>query len=180
VRTLLCNAQELFNFVDTMKPNIHQSVLFVCMGNICRSPTAEGVFRAKAANAGLAVQIDSCGTHAYHIGEQPDKRSQVHALRRGYDLSDQRARRVDAADFERFDLLLAMDKHNLQMLAAQCPAEHKHKLKLFLSYSTLKPGGEVPDPYDGGDAGFEHVLDLIEEASDRLVEQLAKSQTSRA
>ncbi|MGQ5524654.1 low molecular weight protein-tyrosine-phosphatase [Chitinimonas sp. PSY-7] len=148
------------------------SVLFVCMGNICRSPTAEGVFRERAAIAGLQVDIDSAGTHAYHVGDSPDKRSQKHALRRGYDLSRIRGRQVDGADFCRFDLILAMDSENLSALLRNCPPQYQHKLKLFLSYGQLDPNGEVPDPYYGGDAGFERVLDLIEDAADGLVAAL--------
>jgi protein-tyrosine phosphatase len=148
------------------------SILFVCMGNICRSPTAEGVFRDRAEKAGLALQVDSAGTHAYHIGEQPDRRSQQHALRRGYDLSVQRARHVADDDFDAFDLILAMDRQNLAALKARCPGAHHHKLALFLSFGELDPNGEVPDPYYGGDAGFERVLDLIEDASDGLVRHL--------
>ncbi|PHV11467.1 phosphotyrosine protein phosphatase [Chitinimonas sp. BJB300] len=142
------------------------------MGNICRSPTAEGVFRERAAMVGLQVTIDSAGTQAYHVGDSPDKRSQKHALRRGYDLSGQRGRQVVSADFSDFELILAMDKQNLEALQRKCPPEHQHKLKLFLSYGQLDPNGEVPDPYYGGDAGFERVLDLIEDAADGLVAAL--------
>lgn len=152
------------------KENIR--ILFVCTGNICRSPTAEGVFRHRAQAAGLGCHIDSAGTHAYHIGEQPDRRSQAHALRRGYDLSVQRARQVADDDFAHYSHILVMDRQNLAALMARCPAEHAHKLALFLAYGTLDPQGEVPDPYYGGDAGFERVLDLIEDASDGLIEAL--------
>lgn len=151
-----------------------KSILFVCMGNICRSPTAEGVLRERAALAGLPLNIDSAGTHGYHVGEAPDRRSQQHALRRGYDLSRQRARQVQLDDFARFDLLLAMDGQNLALLKAKCPPEQQHKLKLFLSYGQLDPQGEVPDPYYGGDAGFERVLDLIENAADGLIDALRR------
>ncbi len=151
-----------------------ESVLMVCMGNICRSPTAEGVFRQRSETAGLGLLIDSAGTHAYHVGEQPDRRSQQHALRRGYDLSGQRARQVVVADFERFDLVLAMDADNLANLHALCPAPLRHKVQLFLSYGTLDRDGEVPDPYYGGDAGFERVLDLIEDASEGLIAVIAR------
>lgn len=152
-----------------------KSVLFVCMGNICRSPTAEGVLRERAAIAGLRLDIDSAGTHGYHVGEAPDRRAQKHALRRGYDLSRQRARQIQDDDFLRFDLILAMDKHNLALLQRQCPPEQHSKLKLFLSYGRLDPAGEVPDPYYGGDAGFERVLDLIEDAADGLLVALRAS-----
>jgi protein-tyrosine phosphatase len=147
-------------------------VLFVCMGNICRSPTAEGVFRTRAAKAGVDVDIDSAGTHAYHVGEPPDRRSQVHAKRRGYDLAAQRARQVAVEDFEHFDLILAMDRQNLAALQLRCASQLRHKVKLFLAYSEMAPNGEVPDPYYGGDAGFERVLDLIEDASDGLIRAL--------
>lgn len=150
------------------------SILFCCMGNICRSPTAEGVFRKKLILAGLAqqVRVDSCGTHAYHVGEAPDRRSQKHALARGYDLSPQRARQVDVTDFEKFDLILAMDEQNLANLRRICPKAYLGRLRLMLDFSTQLPAGDVPDPYYGGDAGFEQVLDLIEEASDQLITYL--------
>ena len=153
-----------------------QSVLFVCMGNICRSPTAEGVFRARAITAGLgnAWIIDSAGTHAYHIDEPPDLRSQQFALKRGVDLSAQRARKVVASDFVQFDLLLAMDDDNLALLKAACPPEHAHKLGLFMRYATHSNSTIVPDPYYGGARGFDTVLDYIEDASDGLIEALRK------
>jgi protein-tyrosine phosphatase len=146
------------------------------MGNICRSPTAEGVLRAKMAQAGLgsSVVIDSAGTHNYHPGSPPDERSQEHALRRGYDLSKLRARQISEADYEKFDLILAMDWDNLALLQDDCPPAHAHKLKLFMSFADpAKQLGEVvPDPYHGGKAGFEQVLDLVESASDGLVRKL--------
>ncbi|HEY9101155.1 low molecular weight protein-tyrosine-phosphatase [Chitinimonas sp.] len=149
-----------------------KSVLMVCTGNICRSPTAEGVLRARAEKAGLNLEIDSCGTQDYHVGEAPDRRSQQHALKRGYDLSRQRARKFAAIDFNRFDLILAMDRSHLAALRAECPLPQRHKLQLFLDFGSLDKGGEVPDPYYGGDAGFERVLDLIEDAADGLISQL--------
>lgn len=154
------------------------SVLFVCMGNICRSPTAEGVFRHKIDAAGLTsvVHIDSAGTHDYHIGEQPDTRSQEFARQRGIDLSAQRARQVSDDDFSRFDFILAMDKRNLALLMTRCPPEHQHKLHLFLEYARHTQADEVPDPYYGGARGFEQVLDYIEDASDGLLETLRKTQ----
>ncbi len=148
-------------------------VLFVCMGNICRSPTAEGMFRHVVAHAGLRERIivDSAGTHAYHVGEPPDRRSQAAAERRGISLADIRARKVEVADLERFHHVIAMDRLNLYMLEEMRRAEHRAELALFLKYA----GGrdeEVPDPYYGGAAGFERVLDLVEEASRGLLDTL--------
>jgi protein-tyrosine phosphatase len=150
------------------------SVLFVCMGNICRSPTAEGVFRAQANAAGIeqTLFIDSAGTHAYHVGAEPDARSQLFAAKRGYDLSQQRARQVNFNDFVQFDYLLAMDKDNLALLQAACPPEHRHKLGLFMQYANQSAAEEVPDPYHGGARGFDIVLDYIEDASQGLIERL--------
>lgn len=147
-----------------------RSILFVCMGNICRSPTAEGVFRARAEAAGLrGLTIDSAGTHAYHIGEQPDRRSQQFALKRGIDLSTQKARKVTAEDFEKFDLILAMDHDNLALLRAACPQQYQHKLSLMMDYASNAESDIVPDPYYGGPSGFDTVLDYIEDASDGLI-----------
>lgn len=150
------------------------SILFVCMGNICRSPTAEGVFRERAQRAGLgdALLIDSAGTHAYHVGSQPDPRSSRFAARRGIDLSTQRARQVEAGDFARFDHIYAMDKDNLARLLAACPAQHRHKLGLFMQFARNSPADEVPDPYYGDGNGFDIVLDYIEDASDGLLDTL--------
>jgi len=145
-------------------------VLFVCLGNICRSPTAEGVFRHKLRAAGLdhRVQVDSAGTGDWHVGKAPDSRTRQAALRRGYDLSAQRARHVEAADFQRFDLILAMDQSNLRNLEALRPADGCADLDLYLRRYELTLD-EVPDPYYGGEDGFEQVLDLIEQASDALL-----------
>lgn len=150
------------------------SLLFVCMGNICRSPTAEGVFRAQAQAAGLELEIDSAGTHAYHVGAPPDTRSQQFARLRGYDLSQQKARLVCARDFEKFDYVLAMDRDNLALLQAACPAAYRHKLKLFMQYANNFEADEVPDPYSGGNSGFDLVLDYIEDASAGLLAHLQK------
>jgi protein-tyrosine phosphatase len=149
-------------------------VLFVCMGNICRSPTAEGVLRAQVERAGLAgeVQIDSAGTHGYHIGKAPDGRAQQTAAKRGYDLSGLRARRVATTDFSRFDLILAMDRDNLSLLRDACPPTEQHRLALFLDYARNFAEKEVPDPYYGGPEGFERVLDLVEDASLGLIDAL--------
>lgn len=144
------------------------------MGNICRSPTAEGVFRQRAEAAGLALEIDSAGTHAYHVGAPPDARSARHAALRGYDLSAQRARQVAASDFERYDHLLAMDHDNLKLLQAACPPQHRHKLALFMAYATRSGSDVVPDPYYGGANGFDQVLDYIEDASDGLIAALRR------
>lgn len=159
-------------------------VLFVCMGNICRSPTAEVVLREKLWRVGLAthVLVDSAGTHSYHVGAPPDGRAIEHAERRGYDLSNLRARRVSAADFTRFDLILAMDELNLAELRRRCPPAEQHRLGLLLTYGAGKYGAgvgvsEVPDPYYGGREGFEQVLDLVELACDRLVRQLVERAT---
>lgn len=147
------------------------SVLFVCMGNICRSPTAQGVFERLVEEHRLAdvIEIDSAGTHAYHVGEPPDQRASAAALQRGVDLSSQQARRVSPEDFERFDYVLAMDRDNYDILAASCPDEHESRLRLFLEFAPDLLTREVPDPYYGGSSGFERVLDLIEEASEGLL-----------
>lgn len=151
-------------------------VLFVCMGNICRSPTAEGVFRHLVTTEQLAhrIEIDSAGTHAYHIGNPPDVRSQAAALRRGIDISSLRARRVSAVDFDRFDYVLAMDEDNLMHLAAVCPAEHRGKAKLMLEFAQHLNERNVPDPYYGGPAGFERVLDLVEAAAEGLLADIRR------
>lgn len=147
-------------------------ILFFCMGNICRSPTAEGVMRARLAEAGLATKVDSAGTHGYHAGEPPDERSQAHALRRGYDLSRLRARQLVAADFERFDLVLAMDDDNLAQAARLCPPAQRHKLQLLMAYAPDAGSRVVPDPYYGGPEGFERVLDLVEAGCNGLLAAL--------
>jgi len=146
------------------------SVLMVCMGNICRSPTAEGVFRHLVREAELAdaIHIDSAGTLDYHAGSPPDQRAQAHALKRGYDLSAQRARQVRPEDFENFDLILAMDWQNLQELEARCPPQHRHKLMRLMEFAP-QHGDVVPDPYYGGRDGFEKVLDQVEQACRALL-----------
>ena len=149
-------------------------VLFVCTGNICRSPMAEGVFRHQVKQAGLdgIIASDSAGTHDYHVGEPPDPRAQRAAGRRGYDLSRLRGRQVNRADFLEFDYLLAMDESNLRVLERQCPAQHAHKLKLLMEFSTGPAPREVPDPYYGGEQGFERVLDMVEQAAQGLLRHL--------
>jgi low molecular weight protein-tyrosine phosphatase len=147
------------------------SVLFVCMGNICRSPTAQGVFERLVADNELAavIQIDSAGTHAYHVGEKPDERASAAALKRGVDLSTQKARRVSPDDFHVFDYVIAMDSSNFEDLALKCPPQHESKLRLFMDFAPDLETNEVPDPYYGGATGFERVLDLIELAAAGLL-----------
>lgn len=153
------------------------SVLFVCLGNICRSPTAEGVFKQKAYQHGFEVIVDSAGTAGYHKNAPPDKRSQAVAYARGYDLSNLKCRKVTESDFEDFDLIIAMDKANVADLKRKCPEDLQHKISLFMSY-TDSPFDEVPDPYYGGGKGFEVVLDLIEKASDGLLLKLSQKLTA--
>jgi protein-tyrosine phosphatase len=155
-------------------------ILFVCLGNICRSPSAEAVLRAIAAREApeLKLEIDSAGTAGYHVGDAPDARSQAAALRRGYDMSPLRARVVEAADFERFDLILAMDTNNLEVLRRRAPAEYRERVRLFLEFAPDCGLDEVPDPYYGGPTGFEQVLDLVEEASRGLLLQLRKERAA--
>jgi protein-tyrosine phosphatase len=152
----------------------HVGILFVCMGNICRSPTAEAVFRQLIAAEApdLPLRIDSAGTHGYHVGAPPDPRTQAAARRRGIDMSAQRARRLVRADFERFDYVLVMDERNREDALEIAPATHSATLRLFLEYAPAVGRVEVPDPYYGGDTGFEEVLDLVEEASRGLLEEL--------
>lgn len=148
-------------------------VLFVCLGNICRSPTAEGVFRHYVEQAGLSEQItiDSAGTADWHIGKTPDPRTIKAAAQRGYDLSVLRARQAVADDFYKFDLILAMDDSNLENLQAIQPADSKAELALYLPRFGLKQR-EVPDPYYGGEDGFELVLDMLEQASEKLLAEV--------
>ena len=151
-------------------------VLFVCTANICRSPTAHGVLRHLAREAGLEdhVVVDSAGTHDYHAGESPDRRAQKHAARRGYDLSDLKARCIRPGDFANFDLILAMDRGHLQLLERDCPPEQRHKLRLFMEYAEGTAGDQVPDPYYGGSLGFERVLDLVEAGARGLLGEIRR------
>jgi protein-tyrosine phosphatase len=153
------------------------AVLFCCTGNICRSPTAEGVFRKKVADANLSacIRVDSAGTHAYHIGEAPDPRTQAAARARGYDLSVLRARRFEHEDFRRFDLVLAMDHGNRAFLARLLPPAESHKLKLMMEYARRYAVPEVPDPYYGGPGGFEQVLEMLEDATEGLLVAIRSS-----
>ncbi len=143
------------------------SVLFVCMGNICRSPTAEGVFRKLVQEEGVEdwFLIDSAGTHAYHVDNPPDERAQSAALARGIDISRLRARQVTLRDFESCDHILVMDRYNYDAVMVVCPRAHAHKVRLFLEYAPELKTGEVPDPYYGGKKGFEQVLNLVEKAA---------------
>lgn len=151
-------------------------VLFVCLGNICRSPTAEGVFRKLVVEEGWAerIEIDSAGTHAYHVGAAPDARAQAAARRRGVDLSALRGRQALAQDFERFDYVLAMDRENLENLLAICPTGLEHKLQLFMEFASGREEDEVPDPYYGGPGGFDRVLDMVEAAARGLLEDIRR------
>jgi protein-tyrosine phosphatase len=157
-------------------------VLFVCMGNICRSPMAEGVFRKLVRDAGLqdVVQIASAGTHAYHVGEPPDVRAQQAARKRGYELTELRARQVTQEDFHEYDLILAMDWENLALLQQQCPRSQKHKLHLLMRYAGEFEAATVPDPYYGGAEGFNTVLDYVEDACQGLLDVVRKRATMYA
>ena len=147
-------------------------VTFVCMGNICRSPTAHGVFRQKVSGAGLGdrIRVDSAGTHDYHPGAAPDPRSVMHAARRAYDLSDLRARQLVPMDFERADLVLVMDADNEALTEQTCPIEHRHKIRRLTAFCRIHSSPQIPDPYYGDASDFEHVLDLVEDACDGLLE----------
>ncbi|HEX6318840.1 MAG TPA: low molecular weight protein-tyrosine-phosphatase [Burkholderiales bacterium] len=143
-------------------------VLFVCTGNICRSPTAEGVFRELSRKAGVEVHVESAGTHDYHVGQPPDRRALRHARERGYDLSAQRARQLRKRDFEEFDVIVAMDRGHLEILQAHCPPQHRGKLRMLVH------GRDVPDPYYGGTEGFEQVLDMVEAACLGLLHEIGR------
>src|ERR1043165_3827687 len=149
-------------------------ILFVCLGNICRSPTAEAVFRVVAAREApeLQFEIDSAGTAGYHVGAPPDSRTREAALRRGYDMSALRARVVEPQDFARFDLILAMDRQNLETLQRRAPVAARERIRLFLEFAPDADATEVPDPYYGGANGFEEVLDLVEAAAYGLLQHV--------
>ncbi len=153
-------------------------VLFVCMGNICRSPTAEGVFREHVRRhaPGLDIEIDSAGTHAYHVGEPPDPRTVRAAARRGIDLASLRARQVQDEDFERFDLILAMDRLNHATLLDRSPPEHHARIRTLLEFAGAveAASADVPDPYYGGAEGFDDVLDLVQSAADGLLGEIRR------
>lgn len=164
-----------------LKPEAFR-VLFVCMGNICRSPTAEGVFRAKVAESGLHdhVLFASAGTHAFHEGEAPDPRAQQAAKKRGYDLSDLRARQIAVDDFNRYDLILAMDWDNHALLQQKAGRQHHHKIKLLMSFATEHESAVVPDPYYGNADGFDVVLDYVEDAATNLVDFVRRRMAQKA
>jgi protein-tyrosine phosphatase len=149
-------------------------ILFVCMGNICRSPSAEAVFRRLLQTRApeLSIEIDSAGTHGYHVGDPPDHRTVAAALRRGIDLSRRRARTVRASDFDYYDLILAMDEENLAELQRMAPPARRQRLRLVMEYAPAAVSRAVPDPYYGGAQGFEDVLDLLEEAAEGLLREL--------
>lgn len=149
-----------------------ESILFVCMGNICRSPTAEAVFRHKAKQQSMTLFIDSAGTTGAHAKQKPDARAQKAGVARGYSFDNIKARKVTVADFEKFDLVLAMDKHNVSELLTICPPHLTDKIVLFLEFADNFEENEVPDPYYGGAGGFKLVLDMVEDASDGLLAKL--------
>lgn len=152
------------------------SVIFVCLGNICRSPTAEAVFRKLVSDEGLDefIQIDSAGTHAYHIGKAPDPRAQQAAMRRGIDMSSLRGRQAEADDIDRFDYILAMDSENYYNLLDLSTDDNRHKVRMFMEFARHRPEDEVPDPYYGGASGFDNVLDMVEEAASGLLQEIRK------
>ena len=154
--------------------DLKHKILFVCMGNICRSPSAEGVFRdmVKEHNLSQFFYIDSCGTHGYHTGQAPDSRSQHAAMRRGIDISQQTARTIEQNDFNRFDYILVMDNHNRSFLQSMADEVYLNKIHLFLEYAENCKLIEIPDPYFGGEEGFEIVLDLLQQASIGLIKHL--------
>lgn len=156
-------------------------ILFVCMGNICRSPSAEGVFRSLVAARApqLSVELDSAGTHDYHVGEPPDERSIAAARRRGIDLSTLRARTVKAGDFDYYDLILAMDEQNLRELRRRAPAPRHDRIRLMMEFVPAATTRAVPDPYYGGPQGFEQVLDLLEEAAEGLLSEMLSRAEAR-
>lgn len=148
------------------------SVLFVCTGNICRSPTAEGILRKRVQELGLEVVVDSAGTHGYHVGDAPDPRSVRAAARRGYDISRLKGRKLSSDDFERFDFVVALDDEHMRLMRRNCPPELQHKLHGMMTFSPQAGHQEVPDPYYGPADGFELVLDLLEEAIEGLLKEL--------
>jgi len=163
------------------QPAQQTAVLFVCMGNICRSPTAEGVFRKLVEERApqLRIRIDSAGTHDYHVGEAPDPRAIAAAARRGIDLEALRARQVEEADFERFDLVVAMDRLNREVLLDRSPEPYHERVRLMMEFAPSLEVEDVPDPYYGGAVGFERVLDLVEEAARGLLDEVLQRTSAR-
>jgi protein-tyrosine phosphatase len=157
-------------------------VLFCCMGNICRSPLAHGYFAHLVAQHGLneSIEVDSAGTHAYHVGNPPDPRSQQTALRHGIDISTQRARQASSDDLREFDFVIAMDNENLTLLRQRCPAGHEAKITLFMDHAPQRGEREVPDPYYGGAEGFEQVFDMVQEAAHGLLARVREQLATRA
>lgn len=169
-----CNCIETVEYTGQKKDLIVIRVLFVCTGNICRSPTADGVFTTKVKEAGLggSIIIDSCGLTGYHAGEQPDLRAQQMAQTQGYDLSFIRAREIKPSDYHQFDYILGMDQGHLKTMQKQAPAEFQSKLHLFLDFNPALQGRSVPDPYYGGESGFKEVFDMIEQTASLLLSEL--------
>ena len=167
----------LWPFGGRREQRIVCRILFVCMGNVCRSPTAEAVFRGRLQAAGVSDRIacTSAGTHDFNVGAAPDGRARTAAQRRGYDMSKMRGRTIEAADFERFDLILAMDRQNLEALRQKCPPEKAERMRLLMEFARRHPVGDVPDPYYGNAQGFELVLDMIEDACESLLEHVRTS-----
>lgn len=148
------------------------SVLFVCTGNICRSPTAEGILRKRVEELGLEVVVDSAGTHGYHVGDAPDPRSIRAAAKRGYDISRLKGRKLSNDDFERFDFVVALDDEHMRLMQRACPPVHQHKLRGMMQFAPDAAHREVPDPYYGPADGFELVLDLLEQAVEGLLQEI--------
>jgi protein-tyrosine phosphatase len=167
---------------ESVSMAMNTRVLFVCMGNICRSPMAEGVFRQLVRQAGLddVVKVDSAGTHAFHAGEGPDKRAQSTAAKRGVDITDLRARQVQDKDFEAYDLILAMDWDDLSLLQQMAPKKSHHKLQLLMRFATEHESATIPDPYYGAQPGFDQTLDFIEDACAGLLEVARRRATQVA
>ena len=167
--------------IEMAKPEAFR-ILFICMGNICRSPTVEGLFRNMVKDAGLAahVKVDSAATHNYHVGESPDPRAQAAAKKRGIDLSAIRARQITREDFINYDLILAMDWDNHAFLQQMAPRQYHHKIKLLMSFATEHESAVVPDPYYGGPEGFETVLDYVEDAAANLIDFVRRRMAQRA
>ena len=164
----------LWPFGGAREQRIVCRVLFVCMGNVCRSPTAEAVFRHGVLSAGLGDRIacTSAGTHDFNLGASPDGRARAAARRRGYDMSKMRGRAIEPADFERFDLILAMDRQNLEALRQKCPPDKAERLRLLMEFARSHPPADIPDPYYGNAQGFELVLDMIEDACGSLLDHV--------